>query len=231
MDGRLQLKLAMLARLQDFLRAYPLGDGPVGDVVAQFTEKMGRLRALMAQQQDGELAREAETGKHKMLRHKLSQLPLRHLARIASSLADEHAEVAATLGQDMRNISGERFIAAAQSVATTIQAQHDLLRSHGMAEGTLENLTGLLQEYAQAVQDANTARRAHIGARAQMFQLGAELMRHARQLDGIVVYQFHENAELLATWKSARNIAWPAAEAPRVPAAQLLLPKEGQPSR
>ncbi len=231
MDGRLQLKLAMLARLQDFLRAYPLGDGPADEVVARFTEKIGRLRALMAQQQDGELARGAETGKHRMLRQKLSQLPLRHLARIASSLGDEHAELAAALGQDMRSISGERFIAAAQSIATTIQAQHDLLRSHGMAEGTLENLTGLLEDYAQAVRDGNAARRAHIGARAQMFQLGAELMRHARQLDGIVVYRFHENAELLATWRSARNIAWPVVEAGSAPAAQLLLPKEGQPSR
>jgi len=54
MNGALLVILVMLGRLQDFLRAYPLGDAPSDNVVAQFMAKLDRLRALVAQQREGE---------------------------------------------------------------------------------------------------------------------------------------------------------------------------------
>jgi len=34
----------------------------------------------------------------------------------------------------------------------------------------------------------------------------------AAVFDGLVLFAFRDNAELLGAWVSARNVAWPAAE-------------------
>jgi len=226
MEGTLQLKLAMQVRLVDFLRAYPFGDEPADQVVARFKEKVARQQALVAQQQDGAAAREAQTGKHSELRLRIIQLPLRHLAGVAASLEGEQPDLAAAIVKSVHGVSGQSFLAALRSITATIQAQHDVLRARGMAEETLPTLAAMLAEYEQAVSDANAGRRAHTGARAEMHTLGRELMLLVRQLDGLVVFHHREKPDLLGAWKSARNVAWPVSE-PAKPVAS----KEGQASR
>ncbi|MEO8635676.1 MAG: hypothetical protein ABI587_10415 [Gemmatimonadales bacterium] len=229
MDGALLLVLMMLGRLEDFLRAYPLGDGPSEQVVARFIERLGRLRALMAQQRDGTVAREAQNKKHRELRRQLTAGPLRHLARIGGALEGEFAEVAAALRQPVRRLSMDEFLGTAQSIAVMAEAQHDLLRARGMGPEALDDLGGQLTEYEQAVHGANAGRRAHTGARAELRSLGRELIQMARQLDGIVEYHFRDNPEVLGAWKSVRNVAWPVGEVVK-PVVPATIP-EGQPSR
>ena len=226
MNGALLVILVMLGRLQDFLRAYPLGDVPSDNVVAQFMAKLDRLRALVAQQREGEVARAAQNGKHRELRRRITAGPLRHLARIALALEAEFAEVAAALQQPVRRLSMNEFLVTAQGIAATVQAQHDLLRARGMGPRMMEDLNGLLQEYEQAVHGANAGRRAHTGARAELRSLGRELIQMARQLDGIVVYHFRGNPEVLGAWKSARNVAWPVAEPVRPAGRAVVVPQE-----
>ncbi len=212
MEGTLQLKLAMQVRLVDFLRAYPFGDEPADQIVARFRAKVARQQALVALQQDGEAAREAQVGRHNEVRLRIIQLPLRHLAGVAASLEGEQPELATAVGKSVSRMDAQHFLASLRSVVTTIQAQHDTLRSQGMAEETLPTLTAMLAEYEQAVSDANAARRAHTGARAEMHALGRELMVLVRQLDGLVVFHFRNKPDVLGAWKSARNVAWPVGE-------------------
>ena len=212
MDAKLQLKIAMLGRLQDFLRAYPLGDEPGDKVIARFMERMDRLRALIAQQQDGAVSRTAENARRRELEQRMTRLPLRNLAGIAGALDKQHGEVAAALTQQVHNLSVQRFLTTARSIATTAQDHHDVLRANGMAEGTLEDLNAQIDEYEQALHDANAGRRAHTGAQAEVRELGRELMTMARQLEGMVRYRFHDKTEVLGAWKSARNVAWPVVQ-------------------
>ncbi len=220
MDGKLMLKLVMLVRLQDFLRAYPFGDEPADQEAARFSVLLGRLQALVAQQQEGQVARKAQNEKHQELRRRITRMPLRHLARIGGSLKTEHPEVAAAIAQPLTGLSGNLFLATAQNIAAAVQGQHDLLRSKGMSEGTAQDLSTLLAAYSQAVSDANAGLRAHTGARAEIRSLSRELMAMVRQLEGIVLYLFRDREEVLGAWKSARNVAWPLPEVakPAVPA-------------
>lgn len=231
MNAALLVLLAMLGRLQDFLRAFPLGDEPGDLVVAQFMAKMDRLRAMVAQQQEGQLNRRALVGKHRELRRRITTGPLRQLARIAVTLKGEFAEVAAIVGQPVHRLGMDAFLATAQTIAATVQAQHDLLRARGMAPETLDDLTALLKEYEQALRGANAGRRAHTGARAELRALGKELIQMARQLDGIVVYHFRDDPEVLGAWKSARNVAWPTGEPAKVSVPVVVPQPEGQPVR
>ena len=234
MDGRMQLKLAMFGRLQNFLQTYPPGDEPATQVVARFTEGLRRLRALVVEQQQGEGEREAQHAKQRELRERMSGGPLRHLSRIGRSLDSEQAEVTVALVRRTQVMSHERFRATVRNVVATIEREHDLLRANGMAERTLDELNGLIAEYEQAARDANAGLLVHTGARGEMQALSRELMQVVRQLDGIVVYHAGKDAKILSAWRSARNVAWPAAEvvvAKVSPPAQLLLTKQGDPKQ
>jgi hypothetical protein len=209
MDMILQLKLAMLVRVLDFLQAFPLRDEPADLVVARFQEGVTRFQVLVAQEQDGSVARQAQTGRHKQLRRKITRSPLHHLAAIAGSLEAEFPQVAAAVRQSVHNVGAQVFLATVRSITSVVEANHDVLRSHGMAEGTLEELKALTADYEKATRDANAGRRAHTGARAEMHALSRSLMQLLRQLDGMVVYRFRDQPEILGAWKSARNVAWP----------------------
>ncbi len=208
----LRLKLAMLIRLLDFLRAHPFGDEPATQVVARFNEAVARFQALLARQRDGEVTRRAEVSRHRSLRRQLTRVHLRHLAGIVTSLEGEHPQVAAVIGQPVSGMSGQQFLATAQSIAAMVEANRELLRASGMAESTPAELTALLEEYARAVSEANAARRAHTGARAELRALNREVMPIVRRLEGLVAYHFRAQPDLLGAWKSARNIAWPVEE-------------------
>jgi len=230
MDGTLQVQLAMEVRLVDFVQAYPFGDGPADEVAARFKAKVERQQVLVAMQQDGEAKRGAQVGKHNDLRQEIIRLPARHLAGIAAAIKTEQPALAAAIGKSLHGLSGQKFLAAVRSLATTLQEQHDVLRAHGMAEETLPTLTGLLAEYEQAVSEANAGRRAHTGARAEMRTLGKELMVLVRQLEGLVIFHFRDKPSVLGAWKSARDVAWPVPE-PAKPAVPPAAVKDQQPAK
>ncbi|MBK9690881.1 MAG: hypothetical protein IPO73_04185 [Gemmatimonadetes bacterium] len=223
MDNILRLKLAMLTALVDFLRAHPLGEGAVATVVARFVEKVARLQALIAQQQDGASGRKAQTGRYQELRQQITRVPLYHLAGLAPALAAEAPELAALLKTTVSSKSGPLFLATAHSVLQAVETHQELLLAQGMLPATPTELKTLLAEYEQAVSDAHAGRRAHTGARSEMQGLIRELMQMVRHLDGTVAFHFRGQPELLGAWKSARNVAWPV-ETPDAPAARPALP-------
>lgn len=88
-----------------------------------------------------------------------------------------------------------------------------------MRSTLIEELQGLLAAYDKAVSDADTGRRAHTGARAELRSLTSELVKMTHQLNGMMLYRIRQNPDLGGAWESARNIAWPAAKATDEPAA------------
>ena len=92
------------------------------------------------------------------------------------------------------------------------KAHRDLFLASGMSPESLEELNRQLAAYQEEVGEANAGRRAHTGARAELRAVTRQLMRLLKQLDGIVVYRFRDRADLLGSWKSARNVAWPLPE-------------------
>jgi hypothetical protein len=181
-------------------------------VAARFKAKVERMQVLVAQQRDGTAARAAQVGRHQDLREEIIRLPIRHLIGVAAALEADQPALAVAVGSSLHGLTGQKFLAAVKSVAATLQAQQEVLRKAGMAEDTLSTLTGLIAEYEQALSDANAGRRAHTGARAEMRELGRELMVLVRQLDGLVIFHFRDKSEILGAWKSARNVAWPVPE-------------------
>jgi hypothetical protein len=212
MNINLRLKVGMAIRVRDFLLANPFGYEPADQVAALFGEKVGRAQVLLTQQETGELASRTSTRHRRGLKRQMVQLPLRHLLKIAKSVAAEHPEVASGLSRPAFGRSEEAFQASVRAIAQEAETHRELFLKHGLSEESLEELGQMLKAYEQAVHDANAGRRAHTGARAELQALAKELMRLLKQLDGIVLYRFRDKPELMGAWTSARNIAWPLGE-------------------
>jgi hypothetical protein len=61
-------------------------------------------------------------------------------------------------------------------------------------------------DFEAASEAARTARRDHIGARADLEVITTELVEQVKVLDGITRYRFGNDPEVMAEWKAARQV-------------------------
>jgi len=211
MDTDVRLKVGMGVRLRDFVKEHPVLP-PADQLVIRFTDRLGRGQSLLIQQEAGKAASAASAAQREDLQRQIVRVPLRHIKKIARAVGKVAPEVALTVRRRVAGQSEAAFLAAMQGIIEEVERHKDLFLAHGMMEGSLTELKELMAAYDQAVSDANAARRAHTGARGELQVIAKELMQLADQLDGVVQYQYRGEPEVVAAWRSARNIAWPHPE-------------------
>ena len=64
-------------------------------------------------------------------------------------------------------------------------------------------------ELEQTIEATRASRREHIGATADLEAVAAKIAEQVKVLDGLVRYQFGDNAELIGTWASPRSVLGP----------------------
>lgn len=207
-----RVKIAAAVRVRDFLSANPFDYQPAMLVAEKFREKLERGQFLLTQRDGGTAQARAATARRKDLKAKMVAQPLRHVSKITKSLAAERpGSVVVHTGVGRQG--QEAFQASVRAIVQDVTAQKALYLEHGMSEGSLEELAGMLAEFEQAGIEGNAGIRASTGATAELDQVVRELMRMMQHLDGIVLYRYRDKPEILGAWQSARNIAWPLPEA------------------
>ena len=78
-----------------------------------------------------------------------------------------------------------------------------------MSEHVLDELATAVGEYEQTLEATSAGRREHVGARADLKAIAAEISKQLRLLDKVVRYRFGDNPELMGAWESARNVVGP----------------------
>jgi len=113
------------------------------------------------------------------------------------------------------------FVTSVKAILAAGEGQRDLLVKAGMAPTLLEDLAKMVSDFEAASEAARTARRDHIGARADLEVITAELVEQVKLLDGITRYRFGNDPELMAEWKAARQLLGQArnGQAPPTPPA------------
>ena len=86
------------------------------------------------------------------------------------------------------------------------------MKFYGMPENFIEELNAALDRYEQSLNQQHAGRAAHVGARAELEAVTADIMVIVRQIDALNRFHFRRDAESLAAWKSARDVAWPSQE-------------------
>jgi hypothetical protein len=192
----------MAIRVRDFSRAHPYANERYAAVVARLEDRTARAQALDTQQQGGRLLVRAMTVSREQY--------LKHLAAIAVAVSAEEPELAARFPLPPQNASQQDFVTAARAMAAEAEVRRDLFTSYGLPDSFLADLATALSAYDATVDEAHAGRGSHVGARAELDGVMAEIMQLARQLDAMNRYRFRSDREQLAAWASARDIAWPS---------------------
>ncbi len=110
------------------------------------------------------------------------------------------------------NGSHQAFLTRSRVAAATGATHQELLTRYGMPEGFLDELNAALDRYEQVLNQQHAGRAAHVGARAELEAVTSEIMLIVGQIDALNRFHFRKDAESLAAWKSARDVAWPLPE-------------------
>jgi hypothetical protein len=208
MNFSVRRKLDMAGRVRDFCRTHPSQNPGYAAAVARLEERLVRAEALAQQQVVGQQMAAGATVNKEALRldiHKTVAL----LAGLAAAAAKEERELTVGIIRPDINGSHQAFLTRSRVAAATGAAHKELLIRYGMPEAFLDELNAALDRYEQALNQQHAGRAAHVGARAELEAVTSDIMLIIRQLDALNRFHFRKDAESLAAWKSARDVAWP----------------------
>lgn len=190
MDRITRRKPEMAVRVRDFSRAHPSADASYAPVLARLEDRVGRMEALAAQQRGGHITTHASVMRRRALRRTLHHELLRHLVTVAEVAAREEPALAERFPMPSTNVANQVFRTAAHALLAQGQATRELLARHGLADTLLDDLAAAVEQYGAAVDEANAGRRDHVGARADLSAVSAEILALVELLDGLNRYRF-----------------------------------------
>lgn len=209
MDSAIRHKLDMAGRVRDFCRTHPDPTNPgYTAAVDQLEEKLTRAITLAQQQVSGQLTVTGAVASTQELRQEIKDI-VDLLAGIARAASRELPELKAGITRLPLNVGHQELLTNARVALATATAHQDLLVRHGLAAHVLETFGGTLDEFEKAINERHGGRLSHVGARADLEAVTADIMALVDQLAAINRFRFRNDAESLAAWKSARNVAWP----------------------
>jgi hypothetical protein len=209
MNFSIRRKLDMAGRARDFCRTHPDQNPGYTAATQRLEERLTRAEALARQEVAGRQTVTGAVVNKEQLRldiHKTIAL----LAGLAAPAAREERELAVGIIRPDVNGSHQAFLTRSRVAAASGSTHKELLTRYGKPDGFLEELNATLDRYEQSLNQQHAGRAAHVGARAELEAVTAEIMLIVRQLDALNRFRFRKNAESLAAWKSARDVAWPA---------------------
>ncbi len=213
-------KLGMAVRVRDFGLANPPPDPSNAAVFARFGELLSRASTLAAQEQDGRSGARAATRRRADLRAEIHGTFLPQLIRVGALAAEDTPELGGRFRFPKSGSRHAAFVTAVRSMLEVARAHAELLATHGLSGGFLEDLSAVFGQLERINASANAHRRAHVGARADLEDTVGEIMKVVGVLDGMSRYRFRDDPEKTAAWHSAKNVAGPFRGKPAGPAAE-----------
>jgi hypothetical protein len=223
MNYSIRRKLDMAGRVRDFCRTHPAQNEGYTTAVARLEELVTRAEALAQQQVSGRLTVSGAAVNTRQLRRDIRDT-IALLAGLARAAAREEADLSVVIERVPIGASHQVFLTQARVAEANATANRDLLIRYGMPDTLLEEFKAQLDEFEQAINEKHAGRASHVGARAELFAVCSEIMRGVGQVDAINRYRFRKDAEALAGWKSARDVAWPAPPEKEPPAGETKQP-------
>jgi hypothetical protein len=144
----------------------------------------------------------------------------------------EEPELAEKFVLQRGSIPFQTFLTAARVIAAVAQKHRHLLVRYGMVETVLAGLLQALEQFDVAIDQELEGRRMHVGASAELDQLGDEAVGIVGILDALNRLRFEHDAEALAAWRSASHVITPSrgTPSPAAPAGDRLAGGEIKPA-
>ena len=163
---------------------------------------------------------------------------MKHLAKVAQGAARENPELAQKFVLRPEQTPYLEFQAMARAMLAEAQGNKELLVKYGLAETLLDGMVRNVKQFDQTIEQGTEARRAHVGASAELDAIGEQIIHLVNVMDGFNRDRFAEVPEILAEWASASNVFGPihvsgekpVSEQPK-PVSQEVMPPAGGESK
>jgi hypothetical protein len=206
MRSEVRSVLEMARRVREFCGAHLSLEPGYAPIVARIEDRLTRAETIEARERTGREAARGARAHRKELRRVLHFQLIRYLVAVGSVAARDRAELTGRFKLPSGSAPNAAFLAAVKGLLTNAESQKELLAKVGMKDGLLEKLTGMVGEFEAAVEAVRVGRREHIGARADLESLTAELMDQVKVLDGMTRYGFGDNPDMMAEWKAVKAV-------------------------
>lgn len=206
MNTTVRRKLEMAARVREFTRARVGSEPGYPAVLTRLDELLTRADTIAGQQHEGRVAALGARARRRELRQLLHSKLVHYLVAMGTYAGKNQAELTRKFRLPDINSTNAAFLTAVKALVAAAENQRGLLLRHGMSDTTLEQINGLVAEVEAASEVARTARRGHMGARAELDVITAQLMDEVRLLDGITRFRFGDDPEVMVEWKAARQV-------------------------
>ena len=206
MNTEIRRKLEMAARVREFTRARTATEPGYAPVLTKFEDLLTRAEAIAARQHQGQVDAQGTRARRQELRRQLHFQMLHYLVAVGSVANKDQAELAARFKLPNSNVSNTAFLTSVKALLAAAETQRDALVKEGMAQALLDDITRLVAEFEATSEAQRTARRDHIGARADLDVITTELVEQVKVLDGITRYRFGNDPEVMAEWKAAKQL-------------------------
>jgi hypothetical protein len=205
----IRLVLAACARARVFFLAHPDPNSASAQVISRFIELLARGEALAQLHRASQVAGTAAVNLKNELREAI-ETDFRSLAGLSHGIALTHPEmtVHVRLPRGGR-VAEATFLTVARVAVDGGLPNKELFVANGMPETLLEKMTKDLNEYEAALTRQRNALSTQVGANAQLAAVTTDLVALLKHLDSVVRLRFGKDLEMMAAWKSARNVAWP----------------------
>ena len=219
MSVELRRELEAGGRALEFMQAHAFDTAQEQQVVGQLEALTTEARETQVQVQAGEAAARAAVRERQELLGRIARELLRPIARVAAAARKEVPELAKLPPVPKVNGNLQDYRGAAQAIAEQAIAQREVLVQHGLATTLPDDLTAALARLDELSLQVHAGRRAHVGGREKLADIGRRILAVVRQLDGMNLYRFRNDPELRAAWRSAKRVSWPAPPEKAEPAA------------
>ncbi|MGE5144813.1 MAG: hypothetical protein ACM3OA_15375 [Acidobacteriota bacterium] len=206
MNSAVRRRLDMAARVREFIRARSASEPGYPPVLARLEELITRADVIAGRQHQGVVAAQGARAHRRDLRDQLHRQLVHYLVALGTYAGKDQAELARQFRLPDGSANNAAFLTAVKALVAAAESQRDLLIKQGMAVASLDEINRLVTEFEAASEVARTARRDHIGARADLEVITAQLMDEVNLLDGITRYRFGNDPEVMAEWKAARQV-------------------------
>ena len=198
----------MGTRVLNFSRARPDQSPGYATAVARLEERLNRANQLSELQRTGISDVRSATQQKVKLRKLIRRSHLVHLTSVADAVK-ELPELAGKFSLEPRPQPYMQFRTAAGGMAAEAQSQKELLVKHGLAESVLDGLAQALAQFDQAVERSTSGRTAHVGASAELDEVGDDVVHIVKVMDGLNRARFADDKESMASWISVTNTFGP----------------------
>lgn len=220
MRRRTRLRVDTGAAVGEFCRLHPIENPAAIAVIQSLHQFNDRAAVLARQQRTGTLGVRATVAEKAELR-KAVRVDLEALHQIVARARTAQLGLAIRFSLPNRTVNHQSFLASARAALAQaeVEGTREALIGLGMPTDLLDRITQGMAKYENAVSGKERARAVRIGARADLEHVAGRIMETVRHLDTLYELAYRDNPELLAAWKSARNVPWPGPTTPTPPTA------------